>query len=56
MSDAKATPAEIGARIRTYLTDEIILDDAVELTDTTPLLSGLVDSLGLMDLVAFIED
>lgn len=56
MSERVVEPAEIRSRIRTYLTDEVILDDAMDLTDATPLLSGLLDSMGLMDLVAFLED
>ena len=56
MGDPIAAPADIGARIRSFLSDEVILDDGVNLTDTTPLLSGLVDSTGLMELVAFLED
>lgn len=56
MDDQTAANSEIAARIREYLSDEVILEDGVELSDTTPLLSGLVDSVGLMDLVAFLED
>jgi acyl carrier protein len=48
--------AEIGARVRNYLINDVILDDALQLDESTPLLSGLVDSIGLMDLVSFLED
>lgn len=47
---------DAAARIRRYLLRHIILDDGVELTDVTYLLSGLVDSQGLMELVVFLED
>jgi acyl carrier protein len=47
---------DVAARIRSYLGTHVVLDDGVELTDGTYLLSGLVDSLGLMELVAFLED
>jgi acyl carrier protein len=47
---------EVAGRIRGYLLSEVLLDDSAELTDETPLLSGLLDSIALMDVVAFLED
>jgi acyl carrier protein len=51
-----ASADEIAARIRGYLKNEILLDQSADVSDSTPLLTGLVDSTGLMELVAFIED
>ena len=56
MSDHAFVPDEIEARIRNYLSNEIIIDDSVQLDGSTPLLSGLVDSIGLMELVSFLEE
>jgi acyl carrier protein len=47
---------EVASRIRTYIADELIVKHGVELADDTPLLNGLVDSLGLQRLVSFIEE
>lgn len=45
------------AAIRNFILANIIKDNSVELTDDTPLLTGgLVDSLGIVRLVTFIED
>ena len=46
------------ATIRDYITRELVQDPAVlPLTNTTPLLdSGIVDSLGLLTLVVFIQE
>ena len=50
--------SDIGDRIRGFITDEITYEnsDTQELTDDTPLLGGLIDSLGLMQLIAFLEE
>ena len=50
--------SDIGDRIRGFITDEITYEnsDKQELTDDTPLLGGLIDSLGLMQLIAFLEE
>lgn len=42
-------------RIRTFIEEELDLE-GVGLEEDTPLLNGILDSLGLMQLVAFIED
>lgn len=47
---------DVAGRVREYLSTEVILDDTIDLTDDTPLLAGVLDSLGLMDLVSFLED
>jgi acyl carrier protein len=45
------------ARIMEYLKAEVVLDDgAASLTPESPLLNGAVDSLGLTQLVAFLEE
>jgi len=54
MSDASHDVSELRRKVREFLTQQIVVDDR-ELTDETPLLNGLVDSVGLMELVSFIE-
>jgi acyl carrier protein len=45
------------ARIIEYLKAEVVLDEgAASLTTESPLLNGAVDSLGLTQLVAFLEE
>ena len=47
-------PADLAARILAFLADDLSVED--ELTMDTPLVSnGLVDSVGLMRLAAFVE-
>lgn len=46
---------EIGDRIKGFIRDEILYGDGAALSDDTPLLDGLMDSLGLMELVSFLE-
>jgi acyl carrier protein len=50
--------SDIGDKIRAFITDEITYEnsDTQQLTDDTPLLGGLIDSLGLMQLIAFLEE
>ena len=45
---------DVERRIRAFITDELLFED-VDIADDTPLLDDLVDSVGLMELVAFIE-
>lgn len=48
---------DTGDRIRSFIKEDILVGDAgADLTDETPLLSGIVDSAGLMQLVAFLEE
>jgi acyl carrier protein len=47
---------DISGRVKEFLREEILVDDAsMELSDQTPLLKGLVDSLGLLQVVEFLE-
>jgi acyl carrier protein len=44
-------------RIREFIKQEILFEDRdAAVADDTPLLSGIIDSLGLTQMVAFIED
>jgi acyl carrier protein len=44
-------------RIRQFIRDEILFEDqGASVADDTPLLSGIMDSLGLTQMVAFLED
>ena len=44
-------------RIRRFIEEKILLDgNGASLDDQTPLLRGLIDSLGLMQLVVFLEE
>ena len=48
---------DTGERIRQFIASEILFeDDSSGLTAETPLLGGAVDSLGLMQLVSFLEE
>jgi len=48
---------EVAERIQRFITEDVLFGDApASLTPQTPLLDGLIDSLGLMELVAFLED
>jgi acyl carrier protein len=47
---------DVSNRIRQFIREELLYGDAdAKLEDTTPLLDGIMDSLGLMQLVAFLE-
>ncbi len=49
--------SEISDRIRDYINSELMLEDSsASLSDDTPLLAGVIDSLGLMQLISFIEE
>jgi acyl carrier protein len=54
MVDASHDAPEVRDKVREFLAQQIVLGDQ-ELDDDTPLLNGLVDSVGLMELVSFIE-
>jgi acyl carrier protein len=54
MADASPDVPEVRRRVREFLTQQVVLDGR-ELSDDTQLLNGLVDSVGLMELVSFIE-
>jgi acyl carrier protein len=49
--------SEISNKVREFIASEIMFEDASStLTDDTPLLGGVIDSLGLMQLISFIEE
>lgn len=49
--------SEISDRIRGFISTELMFEDAsASLSDDTPLLAGVIDSLGLMQLISFIEE
>lgn len=47
---------EVVTKLSRYITDELLVKRGVEVTDGTPLMDGLIDSLGIQRLVAFIEE
>jgi acyl carrier protein len=48
---------EVAGRVREFIRDEVLVDDgAVVRSDEAPLLNGALDSLGLMNLVSFLEE
>jgi methoxymalonate biosynthesis acyl carrier protein len=47
---------EVADRVRGFLKEEVVLDPNAKLDDDTPLLEGILDSLALMQLVAFLEE
>jgi len=49
--------SEISDRIRDFISTELMFEDnTAALSDDTPLLAGVIDSLGLMQLISFIEE
>jgi acyl carrier protein len=46
----------VADRIRGFITEEVMLNAETKLADDTPLLDGIMDSLALMQLVAFLEE
>ena len=48
---------EIETSVRRFLAEEILFEEAqATVDDDRPLLNGVLDSLGLMQLVAYLED
>jgi acyl carrier protein len=47
---------DISDRIRRFIREEVLLDEHARLDGETPLLDGVLDSLALMQLVAFLEE
>lgn len=48
---------EIEKEIRTFIIDEVLEEsEGFDLPEDLPLLSGLLDSFGLMSLISFLED
>jgi acyl carrier protein len=49
--------SDISNRIREFIAGELMFEDkTAALTEDTPLLGGVIDSLGLMQLISFIEE
>jgi acyl carrier protein len=51
-----ANGAAVSERLRAFVAGEILLDPSARIDDGTPLLRGLIDSTGLMELLSFVED
>ena len=49
--------SDISDRVKGFIVSELMFEDnAATLTDDTPLLDGVIDSLGLMQMISFIEE
>lgn len=49
--------SEISDKIKEFIVTELMFEDsAASLADDTPLLDGVIDSLGLMQMISFIEE
>ena len=47
---------DVSDRIREFITADVMLDVDAKIDVDTPLLDGILDSLALMQLVAFLEE
>lgn len=47
---------DTAASIRDYIRDELLIGDDASIDHDTPLWGGVVDSVGLMQLISFIEE
>jgi acyl carrier protein len=47
---------DTAASIRDYIKTELLMSDETSLGDDTPLWGGVLDSVGLMQLITFIEE
>jgi acyl carrier protein len=47
---------DTASSIREYIQTELIMDGDSKLRDDTPLWGGVIDSVGLMQLITFIEE
>jgi acyl carrier protein len=47
---------DTAASIRDYIKSELLMSDETSLGDDTPLWGGVLDSVGLMQLITFIEE
>ena len=47
---------DVADKIRMFIKEEVVLDASSSLQDDAPLLEGVLDSLALMQLVAFLEE
>jgi acyl carrier protein len=49
--------SEISDKVKAFISTELMFEDnGATLTDDTPLLEGVIDSLGLMQMISFIEE
>jgi acyl carrier protein len=49
--------SDISDKIKKFIITELMFEDsAASLADDTPLLDGVIDSLGLMQMISFIEE
>jgi acyl carrier protein len=49
--------SEISDKVKAFISTELMFEDSGgALTDETPLLEGVIDSLGLMQMISFIEE
>ena len=49
--------SEISDKIKQFISTELMFEDSsAVLNDDTPLLEGVIDSLGLMQMISFIEE
>jgi acyl carrier protein len=49
--------SEISDKVKAFISTELMFEDnGAALTDETPLLEGVIDSLGLMQMISFIEE
>jgi acyl carrier protein len=49
--------SDISDRIKEFIVTELMFEDSsATLNDDTPLLEGVIDSLGLMQMISFIEE
>jgi acyl carrier protein len=49
--------SEIKDKVKAFISTELMFEDnGAALTDETPLLEGVIDSLGLMQMISFIEE
>ncbi len=48
---------DVATRVRQFIVDELLFDaPEASIADDTPLLGGVLDSLGLMELISFFEE
>ena len=52
--DEPNRPDDVARRIRDFINDELLFED-IDVAADTPLLDDLIDSVGLMELVTFVE-
>jgi acyl carrier protein len=47
---------DVGETIRRFIQEELVFGSTKSLTNDTPLCDGILDSIGLIELVAFLEE